>query len=72
MIKEEEYELLRYCEENRLLLNSLINHRIEFSEFIVQKHDLDIKYEIFDEEVVELINQIHKEAPFLKVFFLLT
>lgn len=67
MVEEEDYDLLRYCEETRILLNALVCKRVDFSEFIAQKHDLDIKYEVFDEEVVMLINQIHQEAPFLKV-----
>lgn len=41
--------------------------RIKFSEFIKQKHELDIEYEIFDEEVVDLINEIKTQARFVKV-----
>lgn len=36
-----------------------------------QKHELDERYDIFDEEVFGMIHQIQKEAKFLKVFHLL-
>lgn len=48
-------------------MQAWLSGRVDFSEFIAQKHDLEVKYELLDEDVVSLVTQIRQEAPFLKV-----
>ena len=57
----------QYYEASRALLERLIADKISFSEFIREKHSLDVKNEMYEEEVLELLGELHQEAPFLEV-----
>lgn len=64
---ENNWALNDYAEANRTLLKIFMSGKISFSNYLKQKHDLDLSYEIFDPEVIKLIEEIKAHARFMKV-----
>ena len=66
-MRQEESHLLEYCEEVRCLMLNLSAGRVDFDEFITEKHRRDVEFGIHEEGVLGLLAEVQKEIKHLEV-----
>jgi hypothetical protein len=58
---------VEYCEEIRNMLSLLASQNIQFEQFIKMKYELDREYQLYDEEVDEILEKLQANNKFIQV-----